>query len=140
MSSSPLNEATAKLVERLTDRILPDDNLPADDDRDWKSRDFWKNIGSTALGTFVWAEFAVRHFVARGSGGRVGDDLFGFEVAWSLRLTAIAGCMMLTILIIASFERRRPLTFFFYGLLFPTLASVIVAYGVTSWFDESATT
>lgn len=119
----------AKLVRRLTDRILPDEKR---EDKLARGR---KKLVCISLGTIVWALFAVLFTHNHRNPPQSKDSTFGvtdIEPLWFV--VAFAGSVLFIWLISSSFEGKSPLTFFFHGLLFPALAFGILNYSFGALF------
>ena len=85
------------------------------------------------LGTFVWANYAVAYALSGGDATYASNGIFvepGFGLTvFILYAFAFSLCPIFSWVIASSFERGRPLTFFFYGVLFPSIVHRILRFG-----------
>ena len=108
--------ALAKLINRFTDRILPEP-----DDGPRQKASFWIKYGVTAIGACVWVVMLAVVTVAYTRG-----EVLQW-VEWFLLLLLTVG-VLFVVLIGTSLQRGTPLTFFLWGLSVPTLALSILKF------------
>ena len=117
MSDSRLSEELAKVVNRLTDRFLPESVRP---------RGLGEEIAiwfSTVIGTIFWVGAMVLYLADNEPGFLSPDNRLAFTGLSS------AACILSIWLIMSSFDRGRPLTYFFLGLTVPILTFRILSLG-----------
>ncbi len=125
------NRVFAEFFNKITDRFVPatseDDNASS-----------WIRYGVTPLGLFVWCAYAylyvINDEIARVTENQ--NDMLFKELppdwAGSTSVVLWSMAIMLWFLIGKSFKRGQALTFFFYGLIFPTLALQILRFAFPS--------
>lgn len=108
--------AFEELLNRITKRLLPDD--PKEDISDRSKR--W----AIFAGLFFWCVYGgISEYSRSGAKSNTGEFKslpFVWEIIPYMFLVLLS--LALWYFIYRSFERGRPLTFFFLGLLFPTIA------------------
>ena len=106
----------AKFLNRIIDRLLPDD--PKENISDHGKR--W----AIFAGLFLWCVYGgIVEYSRSGASSSTGEFErlpFVWEMIPGIFLVLLS--FMLWYFIYRSFERGRPLTFFFLGLIFPTIA------------------
>ena len=107
----------AKVLDRLVDRFFPEDVRPREPEK-WATR--WLN---TPFGTLFWWGALMMYLLASSS-----DFVSSGNFNIVLVLSSLA-CPLFTLLIMKSFDRGRPLTYFFLGLTVPTLSFRILRLG-----------
>ena len=107
MSDSRLNQELASVVNRLMDRFLPEPVTPSGRG---DSIALWF---SAFLGTLVWAGGLIAYLM-------VAEVVSSGNFLVFAGLSILVGVLLMW-LIARSFDRGRPLTFFFLGLIVPTL-------------------
>lgn len=110
MTDPGLGQALAKVVDRLMDRFLPDPVSPRDPG---EKAALWF---SAFIGTTFWGGALVLYLDSNSSEFVSPENLLAFMIIYSMI------CLMFTLLIAVSFDRGRPLTYFFLGLAVPTLS------------------
>ncbi len=138
------SEAFARILNRITDRLLPDTS------KENASRLI--RYFPTALGTFTWALFGILVGIPAEAdrqrfgaiAGKLQDESNSLSISpdlasvlsstsfeWTDRIIdfPIPIALVLVFLIGRSFKRGQPLTFFFWGLIFPMLTLRIL------WFS-----
>ena len=117
MNGPRLSEELAKVVNRLMDRFLPEPVRPRDPG---EKAALWL---STFIGALFWWGALVAYLLASSSEFVSSGNLL---ILTGLSLLA---CPVFTLLIMTSFDRGRPLTYFFLGLTVPTLSFRILRLG-----------
>lgn len=122
---SPTSAAFGKILDKISDRMFPDENDPKN-----KISKRSKTL-ATFAGSYIWCIYGSQWIIAktnvstvkRGSSTGVLEDLNLFDRLdyFSIFLIMLLGSLFIP-LICGSFDRGRPLTFFFWGLIFPTMA------------------
>ena len=144
MSDTAFNRALATVLNRLLDRFLPPLRSP---------RTVREKCGlwlSAFLGTFTMGAAAtlygfaaksdpgslVSRILAVFTNGSQSDYRVDTDFLWLVPVLVAPMMIMFTLLIISSFNRGRPLTFYLWGLAFPALAAKILRLA----FETSKTT
>ena len=110
MTDPGFSQALAKVVDRLMDRFLPELVPP---------RDLAEKLAlwfSALIGTTFWGGALVLYLDSSSSEFVSPENFLTFMISCSMI------CLIFTLLIARSFDRGRPLMFFFWGLIFPTLS------------------
>lgn len=109
MTDPGFSQALAKVVDRLMDRFIPELVPP---------RDRREKIAlrlSAFIGAIVWGGGLVVYL-------RSIDEFISLKNFLTLLFVLLLICLLLTWLIARSFDRGRPLTYFFLGLTVPALS------------------
>ena len=141
---TPIRDEIAVMLRRIMDRVLPN---PEGDQCAPKLVTY----GVTFLGTIFWVFIAFwlfTHMISSQPATTNPTSSGTFEPAKLLSLANLQGfftdspytaivlcliiCLMFTCLIATTFRHGRPLTFFFCGLIYPSLAVSIVKYAFLS--------
>ena len=125
MSDSAFNRELAIVLNRLSDRFLPPQSVPEN-----RKEKFGLWI-SAFVGTLFWGSIVLLSRILPGileSFYQTTSILTRPETwkIWSLGVLVLIICVMFFLLIVSSFKRGRSLTYFFWGLTFPSLAIAIV--------------
>ena len=126
-ASKYVREAFAKVLDRITDRILPEN---ANQLASWQTKYI-----ATGAGLFAWCAYGFRHGVENVKKTPIQTEISSktfseLPVYWTdllwvpLALIAIS----MWVCIAKSFTRGQPLTFFFWGLILPTIALNILRF------------
>lgn len=121
-ASKSVREAFAKILDRVTDRLLPERC-------DKQASAPTKYLG-TAAGLGAWCLYGIlRHMPMDGQKALEGE--FGpLPADWPalVYLSIAAVAISMWICIVKSFSRGGPLSFFFWGLIFPTIALNVLRF------------
>ena len=117
----------AKAVNRLTERFFPPVSGA------FNNPGTIVKVVPTLLGTLIW-DIAAFIYVARDIGLSMIEvfSLASPENIFVLITFLVMVDLMFAILIATSFDRGRPLNFFFRGVIFPTATLVILGYAFPS--------
>lgn len=135
MTDPGFSQALARVVDRLMDRLFP----PVSDN--FKNPTIMTKILPTLFGMLVWNTGWVIYLVESSSGGSIDSPVFSsggskdspvFSIleVHPIFIFAILSVYdsIFTALIVTSFERGRPLNFFFRGVIFPVVTIGILRY------------
>ena len=119
-ASKYVREAFAKILDRITDRLLPERC-------DKKASEPTKYLGTLA-GLGAWCLYGMLHHTGK---QKAPDVQFGSLPAdWSalVYVAILVVAVSMWICIAKSFSRGGPLSFFFWGLMFPTIALNVLRF------------
>jgi len=137
-ASKYAREVFAKILDRIADRLLPGD---ANQRASTSAKVF-----ATGAGVVAWIAYGLAKSTgssspqSNGSGGATDQQqstgssveatFDPLPASWDIYLLAALAILAISIwiCIATSFTRGRPLTFFFWGLIFPTIALNILRY------------
>ena len=127
MANDPtFRDELMKAVNRMIDRFVPEFS------RKYEKPNRQESNLAAFLGAVVWASAALVYMIQI-------DNLpyypnFGFSFSFFLWFvgTSLIACLAFTLLIVRSFDRGRPLTFFLRGLIFPTPALTVLEFAFPS--------
>ena len=113
-----VGSALGKFLDRIVDRLLPE--------RDGEISP-WMKFWSIFAGLIVWCFYGLAVGIDRATQKVIGQEtqLFDeFPYTWSglISIDLVFMAVILLPMIHVSFKRGRPLTFFFWGLIFPAAA------------------
>ena len=127
MAKSDIGGELAKAVARLVERWVPELSSK------YETPNRKDSGGAAFIGTAIWGTGAFVYMTRIDN--TISDDMafaspFVF-MFWFVNVLVLV-CIISTGLIMKSFDRGRPLTFFFRGLIFPTLALTVLRFAFPS--------
>ena len=115
MTDPGLSQALAKVVDRLMDRFIPKPVSPRD-----RGEEIARWLGAFIGGVF-WEAALLGYLISIEFVNSKNILIYIFSCSMI--------CLLFTWLIVRSFDRGRPLTYFFLGLTVPVLSSRMLRLG-----------